>query len=77
MPCSKTYHIVVERDGVIGNPIIVEDLENEIVTDSNHRKLDVVIITPNWKTAVEFANNPNRQIYVLKGGNKAWYKRKY
>ncbi len=69
--------IVVERNGLIGNPIIVKNLDDEIITDANHQRLEVIGIFHSWKLAVENANNSNRQIYVLKEGNKAWYKRKY
>lgn len=73
----KPIFIVVESKGIIGNPIIVKNIEDEIVTDSNHQRLNVVLMTPNWKTAVQGANTSDKQIYVLKEGNKAWFKRKY
>lgn len=77
MPCSKHIFIVVERNGLIGNPIIVKNIEDEIVTDSNHQYLNVIGFYSSWKMAVENAKSSNRQIYVLKEGQKAWYKRKY
>lgn len=72
----KPLFIVVERKGIIGNPILVKDLNNDLVTDSNHNELNVIGIYHSWKMALDNAKNPDRQIYVLKEGQKAWYKRK-
>lgn len=73
----KPIFIVVERKGIIGNPINVLNLEEEYVTDSNHNELEVIGIYHSWKMALDNSKNPDRQIYVLKDGQKAWYKRKY
>jgi hypothetical protein len=75
----KTWFIVVEKKGVIGNPIIVEDPTNEIITDANHNLLTTIGFFQDIKLAKNSArNNSDRSIYEWKVGQiNAWYKRKY
>jgi len=74
---EKTWYIIVEKKEMIGNPIVVEDLENDVITDTHGNKLKVIGIIKDWKLAKKEANYPDRSIYVLQEGSKqAWYKNK-
>jgi hypothetical protein len=75
----KTWFIVVEKKGVIGNPILIEDPRNEIVTDSNHNLLITIGFFQDIKLAKNSAReNSDRSIYAWKVGERqAWYRRKY